>query len=85
MKKSKKNWKTKSWISRRINVCHRSYHKRKEKNYKLQEELDKKNDTRELEQMIKKLKVQIEEYKWIDEALKEKLEEKNQIIENLEA
>jgi hypothetical protein len=57
----------------------------KKKNKKLQAELDKKNDTRELEQMITKLKVQIEEYKRIDEALKEKLEEKDMIIGNLEA
>jgi hypothetical protein len=40
------------------------------KNKKPQEELDKKKDTRELEQMITKLKVQIEEDKRIDEALK---------------
>jgi hypothetical protein len=33
------------------------------KNKKLQEELDKKKDTQELEQMITKLKVQIEEDK----------------------
>jgi hypothetical protein len=32
----------------------------KKKNKKLQEELDKKNDTQELEKMITKLKVQIE-------------------------
>jgi hypothetical protein len=32
----------------------------KKKNKKLQEELDKKEDTRELEQMITNLKVQIE-------------------------
>ena len=32
----------------------------KKKNKKLQEELDKKKDTQELEQMITKLKVQIE-------------------------
>ena len=37
----------------------------KKKNKKLQAELDKKKDTRELEQMIKKLKVQIEEDKII--------------------
>jgi hypothetical protein len=54
------------------------------KNKKLQVELDKKNDTRELEQMIKKLKVQIEQDKIIDGALKEKLEEKDKIIGNLE-
>ena len=43
----------------------------KKKNKKLQAELDKKNDTRKLEQMITKLKVQIEEDKRIEEALKE--------------
>jgi hypothetical protein len=57
----------------------------KKKNKKLQEELDKKKDTRELEQMITKLKVQIEEDKRIEEALKEQLEEKDKIIGNLEA
>jgi hypothetical protein len=35
--------------------------------------------------MITKLKVQIEEYKRIEEALKEQLEEKDKIIGNLEA
>jgi hypothetical protein len=43
----------------------------KKKNKKLQVELDKKKDTQELEQMITKLKVQIEEDKRIEEALKE--------------
>jgi hypothetical protein len=57
----------------------------KKKNKKLQEELDKKKDTRELEQMITRLKVQIEEDKRIEEALKEQLEEKDKIIGNLEA
>ena len=57
----------------------------KKKNKKLQAELDKKKDTQELEQMITKLKVQIEEDKRIEEALKEKLEEKDKIIGNLEA
>ena len=38
-----------------------------------------------LEQMITKLKVQIEEDKRIEEALKEQLEEKDRIIGNLEA
>jgi hypothetical protein len=57
----------------------------KKKNKKLQEELDKKKYTRELEQMITKLKVPIEEDKRIDEALKEKLEENDRIIGNLEA
>jgi seryl-tRNA synthetase len=66
-------------------VCHRSYQKRKEENKKLQAELDKKEDTQELEQMITKLKVQIEEDKRIEEALKEQLEEKDRIIGNLEA
>jgi predicted RNase H-like nuclease (RuvC/YqgF family) len=57
----------------------------KKKNKKLQAELDKKEDTQELEQMIKNLKVQIEEDKRIEEALKEELEEKDKIIGNLEA
>jgi hypothetical protein len=56
----------------------------KKKNKKLQEELDKKKDTQELEQMITKLKVKIEEDKRIQEALKEQLEGKDGIIENLE-
>jgi len=43
----------------------------KKENKKLQEELDKKKDTQELEQMITKLKVQIEEDKIIEETLKE--------------
>jgi hypothetical protein len=42
----------------------------KKKKKKLQVELDKKKDTQELEQMITKLKVQIEEDKIIEEALK---------------
>jgi hypothetical protein len=42
----------------------------KKKTKKLQEQLDKKNDTQELEQMITKLKVQVEEDKIIEEALK---------------
>jgi hypothetical protein len=57
----------------------------KKKNKKLQEKLDKKEDTQELEQMITNLKVQIEEDKRIEEALKEQLEEKDKIIGNLEA
>jgi hypothetical protein len=56
----------------------------KKKNKKLQAELDKKKDTQELEQMITKLKVQIEEDKTIEEALKEQLEGKDRIIGNLE-
>jgi hypothetical protein len=40
------------------------------KNMKLQAELDKKEDTQELEKMIKILKVQIEEDKIIEESLK---------------
>jgi predicted RNase H-like nuclease (RuvC/YqgF family) len=55
------------------------------KNKKLQAELDKKKDTQKLEQMITKLKVQIEEHKRIEEALKEQLEGKDRIIGNLEA
>jgi hypothetical protein len=54
------------------------------KNKKLQAELDKKEDTQELEQMITNLKVQIED-KRIEEALKEQLEEKDKIIGILEA
>jgi hypothetical protein len=42
----------------------------KKKNNKLQEELDKKQDTHELEQMITNLKVQIDEDKRVEEALK---------------
>jgi hypothetical protein len=57
----------------------------KKKNNKLQVELDKKKETQELEQMIIKLKVQIEEDKRIEEALKEQLEGKDMIIGNLEA
>jgi predicted RNase H-like nuclease (RuvC/YqgF family) len=57
----------------------------KKKNKKLQVELDKKKDTQELEQMITKLKAQIEEYKRIEEALKEQLEGNDMIIGNLEA
>jgi hypothetical protein len=50
----------------------------KKKNKKLQAELDKKEDTQELEQMITKLKVQIEEDKRIEEALKEQTRRKGQ-------
>jgi hypothetical protein len=57
----------------------------KKKNKKLQGELDKKKDTQELEQVITKLKVQIEEDKRIEEALKKQLEGKDKIIGNLEA
>jgi hypothetical protein len=57
----------------------------KKKNKKLQEELDKKEDTWELEQMITNLKVQIEEDKRIEEALKEQLEERDRSLKNLEA
>jgi hypothetical protein len=56
----------------------------KKKSKKLQAELDKKKDTQELEQLITKLKVQIEEDKTIEEALKEQLEGKDKIIGNLE-
>jgi hypothetical protein len=57
----------------------------KKKKKKLQEELDKKEDTQELEQMITNLKVQIEEDKIIEEALKEQLEGRDKINGNLEA
>jgi hypothetical protein len=56
----------------------------KKKNKKLQAELDKKEDTQELEQMIINLKVQIEKYKRIEEALKEYIEGRDMIIGNLE-
>jgi hypothetical protein len=59
--------------------------RKRKKNKKLQAKLDKKKESQELEQMITKLKVQIEEYKIIEEALKEKLEGKDGIIGNLEA
>jgi hypothetical protein len=54
------------------------------KNKKLKVELDKKQDTQELEKMITNFKVQIEEDKIIEETLKEQLEEKDRIIGNLE-
>jgi predicted RNase H-like nuclease (RuvC/YqgF family) len=57
----------------------------KKKNKKLQAELDKKEDTKELEKMITNLKVQIEKDKRIEEALKEQLEGRDRIIGNLEA
>jgi predicted RNase H-like nuclease (RuvC/YqgF family) len=57
----------------------------KKKNKKLQAELDKNEDTQELEKTITKLKVQLEEDKRIEEALNEQLEEKDRIIEKLEA
>jgi hypothetical protein len=56
----------------------------KKTNKKIQAELDKKEDTQELEQMITNLKVQIEEDKIIEEALKEQPEEKDRNIGNLE-
>jgi hypothetical protein len=56
----------------------------KKKNKKLQAELDKKEDTQELEQMITNLNAQTEEDKIIEEALKKQLEEKYKIIGNLE-
>jgi hypothetical protein len=55
------------------------------KNKKLQAKLDKKKGTQEIKKMITKLKVQIEEDKRIEEALKEQLEGKDGIIGNLEA
>jgi hypothetical protein len=57
----------------------------KKKNKKLQAELDNKKDTQELEKMITRLKVHIEEDKRIEKELKEQLEEKDKIIGNLEA
>jgi hypothetical protein len=55
----------------------------KRKNKKLQVELDKKEDTQELEEMITNLKVQIEEDKIIEEAnatSKENMEEWESLI-----
>jgi hypothetical protein len=57
----------------------------KKKNKKLQVDLDKKKNTQELEQLIKILKVQIEEDKRIEEVLKEQLKERDKIIGNFEA
>jgi hypothetical protein len=57
----------------------------KKKKKKLQAELDKKEDTKELEKMITNWKVQIEEDKIIEESLKEQLEGRDMIIGNLEA
>jgi hypothetical protein len=57
----------------------------KRKNKKLQAKLDKKEETQELEKIIKELKFQIKEYKIIKEALKEQSEERDRIIGNLEA
>jgi hypothetical protein len=51
-------------------VLNISYQKTKEEKQETKVELDKKEDTQELEQMIKNLKVQIEEDKRIEEALK---------------
>jgi hypothetical protein len=57
----------------------------KKKIKKLQSKLDKKEDTHELEQIITNLKVQIEEYKIIEESLKEQQEGRDGIIGNLKA
>jgi hypothetical protein len=61
------------------------FRREKKKNKKLQAKLDMQKDTQELEQMITKLKVQIEEDKIIEEVFKEQLEGKDRIIGNLEA
>jgi hypothetical protein len=62
----------------------------KNKNRSLQEELKRKegkknSNSGELEKMITKLKIQVEEDKIIEETLKERLEEKDRIIGGLEA
>jgi hypothetical protein len=60
--------------------------KEKKKNKKLQAELDKKKDTQELEQMITKLKVQIEEHsrtRKMIRKLKVQIEEDKRIEEAL--
>jgi hypothetical protein len=71
-------------IFSRIQVFFIFRSREKKKNKKLQAELDKRKDTQELEQMITKLKFQIEEDKRIEEAVKEQLEGKDRIIGNLE-
>jgi molecular chaperone GrpE (heat shock protein) len=67
-----------------------SLKREKKKNKSLQEELKNKEEShhsnsKEVEQMITKLKIQVEEETKIEEALKGKLDEKNGIIEGLEA
>ena len=62
----------------------------KKKNKSLQEELKKKEEIQnsnsgELEKIITKLKIQVEEDKIIEEELKERLKEKDRIIGGLEA
>jgi hypothetical protein len=66
-------------------VCHRSYQKRKEeKQENTRGTRKKKKNTQEIEEVITNLKVQIEEDKRIEEALKEQLEGRDRIIGNLE-
>jgi hypothetical protein len=62
----------------------------KKKDKSLQTKLKRKEEyqssnSEELEQMITKLKIQVEEDKRIEETLKEQLEERDSIIGNLEA
>jgi hypothetical protein len=73
------------WLRYMLSTRKEVIRREKKKNKKLQAKLDKKKDTQELEQMITKLKVQIEQDKRIEEALKEQLGGKDRIIGNLEA
>jgi hypothetical protein len=66
----------------------KSLNKEKKKKKSLQPELNKKEEyqnSKDVEQTITKLKIQVEEDKKIDEALIGKLDEKERIIEGLEA
>ena len=78
----RRNLRGRSWLSRIINVFHRSYQKRKEetKSRTRQEKWYSRTRTND-----HKFKVQIEEDKRIEESLKEQLEGKDMIIGNLEA
>jgi hypothetical protein len=69
-------------------MFHRRSKEGKEEKKSLQEELTKKEESqnsKEVEQTIMKLKIQVEEDKGIKEALIEKLEERDRTIEGLEA
>jgi hypothetical protein len=69
-------------------MFHRRSKEGKEEKKSLQEELTKKEESqnsKEVEQTIMKLKLQVEEDKGIKEALIEKLEERDRTIEGLEA
>jgi hypothetical protein len=74
--------------SQQNNNCHR-HGPQKKKNKSLWAKLKRKEETQnsnsaELEHMISNLKIQVEEDKRFEEALKEQLEEKDKIIGNLQ-